>query len=97
MARYGNGKAIALARFVPVVRTVMNPLAGVLARTFAVWQVGSGLVWTIGVMLAGYELGLRISHVDHYLLPIVAVVVIVSLISLGLELWRHRRTAGDQT
>src|ERR1700712_5568486 len=28
LARYGYGKAILLARFVPVVRTVLNPLAG---------------------------------------------------------------------
>ncbi|GAA1708922.1 hypothetical protein GCM10009680_57340 [Streptomyces yatensis] len=42
LARYGHGKAIVLARFIPVVRTVLNPLAGmagVPARTFALWQV----------------------------------------------------------
>jgi membrane-associated protein len=44
--RYGHAKAIVLARFVPVVRTVLNPLAGVLgvpARTFTLWQVAA--VW----------------------------------------------------
>src|SRR3954453_1036117 len=30
LARYGHAKAVALARFVPVVRTVLNPLAGAL-------------------------------------------------------------------
>jgi membrane-associated protein len=36
--RYGPGKAVVLARFIPVVRTVLNPLAGTLAvpvRTLA--------------------------------------------------------------
>jgi membrane-associated protein len=30
LARYGHAKAIVLARFVPVVRTVLNPMAGAL-------------------------------------------------------------------
>ncbi|MEU6893015.1 DedA family protein, partial [Streptomyces sp. NPDC046557] len=42
LAKYGHAKAIVLARFVPVVRTVLNPLAGALnvpARVFTLWQV----------------------------------------------------------
>jgi membrane-associated protein len=92
--RYGHAKAIVLARFIPVVRTVLNPLAGILAvpaRTFAVWQVLGGLLWSIGVTLAGYVLGSSIPGIDQYLLPIIALVVIVSLIPLGLELLRNRK------
>jgi len=93
-ARYGHGKAIVLARFIPIVRTVLNPLAGILsvpAKEFALWQVVGGLVWTIGVTLAGYGLGASIPGVDQYLLPVIAVIVIVSLIPVGLELWRARQ------
>ncbi|HEY3631351.1 MAG TPA: DedA family protein [Jatrophihabitantaceae bacterium] len=92
--RYGPGKAIVLARFIPIVRTVLNPLAGVLgvpARTFTSWQIAGGLVWSIGVTLAGYVLGSHISNVDHYLLPIIAVVVVLSLIPIAVELRRHGR------
>ncbi|WP_326954121.1 MULTISPECIES: DedA family protein [unclassified Amycolatopsis] len=92
--RYGHAKAIVLARFIPVVRTVLNPLAGILAvpaRTFAVWQVLGGLLWSIGITLAGYVLGSSIPGIDQYLLPIIALVVIVSLIPLGLELLRNRK------
>ncbi|MEU6896344.1 VTT domain-containing protein, partial [Streptomyces sp. NPDC046557] len=42
LAKYGHAKAIVPARFVPVVRTVLNPLAGALnvpARVFTLWQV----------------------------------------------------------
>ena len=91
--RYGVAKAVVLARFIPVVRTVLNPLAGALgvpARTFAVWQVAGGLVWSLGVTLAGFVLGSRIPDVDRYLLPIVAVVVVVSLVPVAIELWRAR-------
>ncbi|MFJ3662536.1 DedA family protein [Streptomyces sp. NPDC090119] len=97
LERYGHAKAIVLARFLPVVRTVLNPLAGVLAvpaRTFALWQVVGGLVWTVGLVLAGYGLGASVPDVDRYLLPIIAVVVIVSLIPVGLELLRSRRSRG---
>ncbi|MEU9132239.1 DedA family protein [Kitasatospora sp. NPDC048540] len=96
LTRYGHGKAIVLARFVPVVRTVLNPLAGALGvkvRTFTLWQVVGGLAWTVGLVMAGYALGSSIPNVDHYLLPIVAVVVVVSLLPLVLEMLRSRRQA----
>lgn len=92
--RYGHAEAIVLARFVPVVRTVLNPLAGILgvpARTFAIWQVLGGLLWSVGVTLAGYVLGAGIPGIDRYLLPIVALVVVVSLVPLALELRRSRK------
>jgi membrane-associated protein len=92
--RYGPAKAIVLARFIPVVRTVLNPVAGALhtpARMFTLWQVIGGLVWTVGLILAGYALGAFIPGVDTYLLPVIAVIVIVSLIPLGLEILRERR------
>jgi membrane-associated protein len=92
--RYGAPRAIVLARFIPVVRTVLNPLAGAIGvptRTFTIWQVAGGLVWSVGITLAGYELGSRVSNIDHYLLPIIAIIVVLSLIPVALELWRHRR------
>ncbi len=98
LARYGYGKAILLARFVPVVRTVLNPLAGAVGvpqRTSTLWQIIGGLVWSLGVIVAGYLLGSHISNVDHYLLPMIAVIIAVSLIPLGVELLRTR-AARDQ-
>ncbi|WP_199839135.1 DedA family protein, partial [Streptomyces sp. NRRL F-5122] len=96
LERYGYAKAIVLARFIPVVRTVLNPMAGALevpVRTFALWQVVGGLVWAIGVTLAGYVLGSSIPNVDRYLLPLVALIVVVSLIPLLTEVLRSRRNA----
>ncbi|EPD67531.1 DedA family protein [Streptomyces sp. HGB0020] len=93
LERYGYAKAVVLARFVPVVRTVLNPLAGVLevpVRTFTVWQVAGGLVWTVGLTLGGYALGSSVPNVDRYLLPLVALVVLVSLIPIALEARRAR-------
>lgn len=100
LARYGHGKAIVLARFIPVVRTVLNPLAGVAQvppRTFALWQITGGLVWTVGLVLAGYALGNSVPDVDHYLLPLVGALVAVSLLPLALEMLRSRRRAHPTT
>ncbi|MGX5185681.1 DedA family protein [Streptomyces avermitilis] len=96
LERYGHAKAIVLARFVPVVRTVLNPMAGALdvpVRTFTLWQVVGGLVWSVGLTLAGYALGSSIPNVDRYLLPMVAVIVAVSLIPLAAEVLRSSRAA----
>ncbi|MEU9154739.1 DedA family protein [Streptomyces sp. NPDC048417] len=96
LERYGYAKAIVLARFVPVVRTVLNPMAGALevpVRTFTLWQVVGGLLWSVGLTLAGYALGSSIPNVDHYLLPLVALIVAVSLIPLAAEVYRGRRAA----
>jgi membrane-associated protein len=96
--RYGPAKAIVLARFIPVVRTMLNPLAGALhtpVRTFTLWQAVGGLLWTVGLVLAGYALGAFVPGVDAYLLPVIAVVVVVSLIPLARELLRERRRRAD--
>jgi membrane-associated protein len=96
LERYGHAKAIVLARFVPVVRTVLNPMAGALrvpVRTFTVWQVVGGLLWSPGLVLAGYALGSSVPNVDRYLLPMVAVIVALSLTPLAAELYRSRRAA----
>ncbi|MEZ7002094.1 DedA family protein [Streptomyces sp. AD55] len=98
LERYGCAKAIVLARFVPVVRTVLNPVAGALGvpvRTFTVWQVAGGLVWSIGLTLAGYALGSSVPNVDRYLLPLVALIVLVSLTPLLVESYRARRARRD--
>lgn len=95
LERYGTGKAIVLARFIPVVRTVLNPLAGTVGvpgRVFILWQVVGGLVWSVGVTTAGYVLGSRIPGIDTYLLPIIALVVALSLTPLAWEILRSHRS-----
>jgi membrane-associated protein len=42
-------------------------------------------------VLAGYILGSSVQGIDHYLLPIIAVVVIVSLIPVVLEARKQQR------
>jgi membrane-associated protein len=91
---YGVWRAVVLARFIPGVRTVMNPLAGALridVRLFTQWQVIGGAVWTVGLVLAGHLLGSQVPGIDRYLLPAIAVIVVVSLIPAGIEVARRCR------
>jgi len=94
LERFGAAKAIVLARFIPIVRTMLNPVAGVLqvpARTFALWNVAGGLVWSVGVTLIGYWAGSKIPSIDQYLLPIVVLIVVASAVPVILEVRRARR------
>jgi membrane-associated protein len=100
--RFGPAKAIVLARFIPIVRTFMNPVAGVLrvpAGRFFLWNVIGGVVWTEGILLAGYYLARQIikvippDKIDLYILPAVVVVVIISVIPILVEVLRTRRAS----
>ncbi|MFC9244924.1 DedA family protein [Streptomyces sp. NPDC057136] len=97
LSRYGAGKAIVLARFIPVVRTFLNPVAGVLgirAGIFFVWNTVGGLVWTVGILLLGYRLGDTLKgSIDNYLLPAVFLIIGVSMLPVLIEIVRTRRVA----
>lgn len=87
-------KTIFLARFIPVVRTFAPIVAGVGQmpyRTFVTFNLVGGLLWSVGVTLLGYFLGKSIPNVDHYLLPAVAVIVVVSFIPVVREIMKMRR------
>ncbi len=76
-------KTIMLARFVPVMRTLAPILAGVGSmhwRTFAIYNVLGGLLWGVGLSVAGYALGAVIPDADRYILPIVAMIIVASLL-----------------
>lgn len=94
LAKYGHAKAIVIARFIPVVRTVLNPLAGAVGvptRTFTIWQIAGGTLWSAGLVIGGYALGNSIPNVDKYLLPIVGVIFIASVLPVALEILRSRK------
>lgn len=94
LERYGETKAVLLARVIPVVRTFINPVMGVVkmpVATFTVANVVGGLVWSIGVTLLGYALGASV-NIDRYILPITAVILVASLVPILLEFRKHRRT-----
>lgn len=95
--RYGTARTIVLARFIPVVRTVINPLAGmtqVPARTFTVWQVAGGTVWACAIPLAGWALGTRVPGLERYVTGLVVVAVGLTAVTSLVQWLRTRRQAG---
>lgn len=97
LRRYGYRKAIVLGRFVPLVRTVLGPLAGMLdvpTRTFTVWQIVGGVLWSQSLVLAGYWLGAAVPGIGRYLWLLVGAVVALSLLPLLFRVGRGSRAGG---
>ncbi|WP_354641506.1 DedA family protein [Kitasatospora camelliae] len=94
-AKFGPAKAVVLARFIPVVRTFLNPVAGTLempARTFFVWNVVGGVLWTESMLLIGYFFGDAMAPViDKYLIPAILLIVLISVSPIIVEVIRERR------
>ena len=98
LTKYGIGKALVLARFVPFVRTLINPMCGIIGvpkKQFLLWNTVGALIWTQGVIGLGFVLGdVLKGSVDRYLLPVIGVIVFISVIPVLLELfkeWQSKR------
>ena len=90
---YG-AKTVMIARFVPIVRTFANPMAGVAKmdpRKFATFNVIGAAVWTVGVTMLGWVLGKTIPSAEDHLLVIEGIIIALSLLPIGYEVLRHRR------
>jgi len=86
-----GGRAVLLARFVPIVRTFVPVIAGVVRmpyRRFVTWNITGGVCWAAGLSLAGYALGETVPSIDRYLLPVVGVIVLASIVPVVRELRR---------
>jgi membrane-associated protein len=95
LMKYGLGKALILSHFIPFVRTLLNPLCGIIgipAKKFFLWNIIGSYIWTVGIITAGYLLGEKLEgSIDKYLLPIVALIVTLSLFPLFMELVKSRK------
>ena len=92
--RYGP-LAIVLGRFVPVVRTFITVMAGagrMNFRTYAIYTVIGGVLWTVSVTMLGYFLGNVAFIADNIELLLLAG-VLVSVVPVGLGLFRHTRSS----
>lgn len=78
-----GGKSIILARFIPLGRTFTPVIAGIGKmnyRRFFAFNIIGGFIWAVGVTLLGYFLGNVIPDVDKYLLPIAALIILVTIV-----------------
>ena len=95
LMKYGLGKALIFSHFIPFVRTLINPLCGIIgipAKKFFIWNIIGSYIWTVGLISAGYLLGERLEgSVDKYLLPIVVLIIVASLAPILIEFFKGRR------
>lgn len=96
-----GGKALILARFVPIIRTFVPVIVGVAQmskRKFFLFNVIGAVLWGGGVTLLGYLLGDRIPWVRDNLDIIFIIIVLLSVIPIGVEVLRGvsaKRQAAD--
>jgi membrane-associated protein len=89
-----GGKAIILARFMPLVRTFVPVVAGVAQmryRDFAMYNVVGGTLWVLSMTLLGFGLGNTIPNLDRHIEKVIVVVVLVSILPGVFEYVKARR------
>lgn len=90
---YG-GRAVILARFVPIIRTFAPIFAGIGSmpyRKFFLFNVIGALLWGVGMTLLGYFLGSIIPNSERYILPLSLVIIIVSFLPIFINLLKGKR------
>lgn len=96
--RHG-GKAIIMARFVPILRTFVPVVAGVAQmgyRRFATYNIVGGLSWILSMTMIGYVLGVRFPLLVQHIEKVVLVVVFLSLTPPLLS-WLKVKQAAKQS
>lgn len=79
-------QSLILARFIPAVRTFVPIAAGIGEMEwgkFFRFNAAGALLWGILLPVLGYTLGKTVPSIDKYLLPIVALIIIVSAIPVA--------------
>ncbi len=85
-SKYG-AKAVVIARFMPIIRTLAPFVAGIGAmpyRTFAIYNVFGAALWVGSVTAVGYFFG-NIPWVRHRIEFVVLGIIVVSLLPLAIE------------
>jgi membrane-associated protein len=99
--KYG-GRAVILARFVPIVRTFCPPVSGAAKMPYPrylLFDIFGGILWVGTMILGGYTLGRSIPNIGNYIHYVIAVVIVVSIMPAVIGILRSRRSepASGQT
>lgn len=90
-----GGKAIILARFVPIVRTFAPFVAGIgrmKYSSFAYYNILGAVIWVVSLTLAGFFLG-TIPIIKKNFEATIILIIFVSLLPIAFEWWKARKEA----
>ncbi len=88
-----GGKAIIIARFVPLVRTfvpVVAGSAGMTYRNFATFNIVGGIGWVSSMTLGGYFLGSLFPNLGKHIEKVIIVIVVLSIMPMVIEYLKAR-------
>jgi membrane-associated protein len=91
--KYG-GRAVILARFVPIVRTFCPPVAGAARMPygrFVAFDIFGGMFWVGTMILGGYTLGRSVPNIGNYIHYVIAVVAVLSILPAIIGFLKSRR------
>src|SRR5712664_1077844 len=97
--KYG-GRAVILARFVPIVRTFCPLVAGAARMPYTrylVFDIFGGIFWVGTMILGSYSLGHLIPNIAQRIHYVIAVVILLSILPVIVSLLRARGAAGAPT
>jgi membrane-associated protein len=91
--KYG-GRAVILARFVPIIRTFCPPVAGAAKMPYArylAFDIFGGIFWVGAMILGGYTLGSAVPNIGQRIHYVIAVVIVLSVLPAVISILRTRR------
>ncbi|MGC1906407.1 MAG: DedA family protein [Candidatus Acidiferrum sp.] len=91
--KYG-GRAVILARFVPIVRTFCPPVSGAAKMPYGryvAFDIFGGIAWVSATILGGYFLGRTVPNISQRIHYVILVVVILSVLPAIIGLLRSRK------
>jgi len=89
-----GGKAVVLARFMPIVRTFVPVVAGAADmnyRRYTLYNVVGGVLWICGMLFTGDFLYRYIPGVDEHVGRVIIIVILLSFLPAVIGWWRARR------
>ena len=95
-----NGRAVILARFVPIVRTFCPPVAGAAGMPYTrylAFDIFGGIFWVGTMILGSYSLGHLIPNIAQRIHYVIAVVILLSILPVIVSLLRARGAAAAPT
>ena len=97
--RFG-GWLVGVGRIMPTVRSLVSIPAGLLnmrMKTFFIWSTVGTAIWSSGLAIAGYLLGLQFENIEAVVGPIsTAIIAAIILTYVWRQLtWRRRHRSAD--